>query len=171
MTYDATTFRVVLAATHTSSGSQNEPLVKKLRAFAKLPSGWSYGRGTRIADEVISRAEQILEFGTQIHLKAEVFPGTDGDILVAFHQDEKCVQVTVNRDLTLGLRIEQGHGPQFDDVIEPLQRVDNESQVYLSIIGLVKDDHAWKSHASSTSSTLVEYSDASSIPRSKTRAA
>jgi len=156
----ATRFNVFWTASSRDAGV--DPLVKKLRSFGKLPDGWSYGRGTRIPAGVLGKAEQFLELGQQLHLKAEVFPGTDGDVIVAFHRKDRTVQVRVNNDCSLGLRIERGDGADFEDVIEPIERVDNEAEISSSIIELTEDEEAWKSRASSTSFTLVEYADASS---------
>lgn len=169
MTYDTTQYRVFLTATDRSG--DRDPLTQKLRSFARLQNGWSYGRGRNISQPVIDKAEKLLEFGTQLHLKAEVFPGTDGDVVVGFHAGDDCVQVTVNHDLSLGLRIERGHGADYEDVIAPIERVQDEALVYSSIVGLTRDDDAWKLLESSISSTLVEYSDASSILPSRIRAA
>lgn len=165
MTYE-TTFSVLLSATN--KVGPTDPLMEKMRAFSRLADGWSYGRGRRIRPEVIRRAEKILEFGRQLGLRPEVFPGVEGDVVIALHQAERCVQTTVNEDLTFGLRVEQGHGFQYEDVIEPIQRVSNESDVYRRIKELVPDDDKWKSRESSISSTLVEYADVSSTPPSRT---
>lgn len=160
----------VFVTTTTATTARPDPLVMKLRAFGQLATGWSYGRGRQISSAVIDRAERLLELGAQLHLKAEVFPGTDGDIVVAIHQDGTCVQVTVNEDLSLGLRVERGRGPEYEDVIEPLPKA-TLSNVYTRIIALVKDDNAWKSLESLTSSTTAQSMGVSSIQPSRTQAA
>jgi hypothetical protein len=130
--------------------------------MANLRPGWSYGRGRIITQPVIQKAEELLEFGSMLHLRSEVFPGTEGQIAVGFYQGDVCVQVTVTADLSLGLRKERGRGFDYEDLIDPTDRLPRDADAYIQITGLVNDD-AWKSREFSTSSTLVEYADGSSI--------
>lgn len=115
-----------------------DPVSLKLRRFGDLPDGWSHGRGIGISQGVIAKAYEILSFGTQLQLRAEVFAGLEGEVAVALYQSDVCVQVTVNPDLSMGLRVEKGYGFQYEDLIEPSERVENESEIFSHIAGLVR---------------------------------
>jgi hypothetical protein len=163
MTYGSV-FTVLRSTTHRVVDPP-DPLIRKLRAFARLKTGWSYGRGLQIGENVIAKAEAIYRESYRPQLRAEAFPGTNGEVLLVFQRGDLSVHVTVNHDLGLDLRMERGIGFNFEDVIVPLERVD-EKTVRDHIATLAREN-AWTLRESSTSFIITSDSDDVSIPLSK----
>src|SRR6185295_4896065 len=121
------------------------PVVRKIRAFAGLPNGWSHGDGVPVAHEAIQIAERFIDVASLLQLKVDVFPGVNGDCSVTFYEGTKTVEVVVRPEnlQTFGLHVERGLGFQF------LVDVDKDdatvSEALDHIRGLVPI--AWKSSA------------------------
>src|SRR5262249_8387956 len=91
MTYSAV-FRILRTVTHT--GDDPDPLIQKLRAFAQLQAGWSYGKGRAIGADVIVTTERIYRASYRSRLQVEVFPGTNGEVILVFSRGDLSVHVT-----------------------------------------------------------------------------
>jgi hypothetical protein len=148
MTFTESTFQI-LASLSAAERAPVHPLIRKLRSFGQLAPGWSHGEGIPVAVDAIRIAERYVDAATILQLRADVFPGINGDCAVAFYQGDKSVEIVISpgAEDRLGLHVENGSGFQFETV---LQKDDaTHSEVISEITKLVTD--AWKSPAFSRS--------------------
>lgn len=130
------------------------PLRTKLQSFRRLPRGWSHGEGVPASADAVRAAEKFVDTAATLQLKADVFPGLNGEIAVAFYQGNKCVEVVIkDTDLqNVELHVEEGRGFNFRR-IESIPAAPYPEAIS-KIASLIKD--SWKSPASSRSSSLME---------------
>ncbi|MEQ1935172.1 MAG: hypothetical protein ABL962_15030 [Fimbriimonadaceae bacterium] len=136
------------------SDSCGDPLTRKLRSFRQLPQGWSHGVGVPLGADALRVAEQFTVLSSQLQLKADVFPGVNGECSVAFYAGERTVEVIIDPERTdrFGLHVEQGHGFDFARVVANDDATLEEAVV--QITALVPQ--TWKSPVSSRSFSLTE---------------
>lgn len=166
------TSAVVLFATDvTDMGA--DAMTRKLQGFAHLRPGWSFGEGVAVSGDAISVAAGLLKWASQLTLKADVFPGLEGECMVTFYRGDDAVRVIVYPDRTdsFGLRIERGRGPDFTNVVEPSEHV-SRGDVYKHVVRLLaNDEHAWILRAYYTSGTTTRQLVGSSTSFSKIQVA
>lgn len=92
---------------HSAAG---DPIEEKIRSFGDLPAGWDFGRGEPASAATIEDAIQVYRFGRSLDLDIEVFPGTNGEIAVAFYQEEHSIEFIIDADQSLSYHIEEGQG-------------------------------------------------------------
>lgn len=91
------------------SDTQGTRTLHKLDSFRNLPTGWSYGRGGPISEDVISDAKEIYESLVGLGLsRTNAFPGTDGEILVTAYHGSHYVSITIEKNHLFSYRHEQG---------------------------------------------------------------
>lgn len=82
---------------------------RRLEAFSTLRTGWHYGDGAAIDNDVILRAKQVVRllllqgFG-----RNNAFPSIDGDVKVSAYHGEHMIEVDVHTDNTFSMRHEIG---------------------------------------------------------------
>lgn len=130
-----------------------DSLTKKLMSFGELPNGWHFGEGIPVSADTLKEASSILAWGSQLQLGADVFPGIDGECMIAFYEGNKCVRVIVYPDGGLGVRVERSEGDRFVDEIEPADNVPRR-EAYRHVVRLL-DGHSWISLAPFISSTTT----------------
>ncbi|WP_372906741.1 hypothetical protein [Rhodohalobacter sp.] len=96
----------------------DEDVLAKLNEFADLEDGWSYGEGKPIDADVIEKAKTLFKIGNYFLSDADVFPGTNGQILLVFYVDERCIEFTINEDLSVDVAVEHGIGYDFEVTYE-----------------------------------------------------
>lgn len=96
----------------------DEDVLAKLNEFADLEDGWSYGEGAPIDADVIEKAKTLYKIGNYFVSDADVFPGTNGQILLVFYVDERSIEFTINKDLSVDVSIEHGIGYEFEITYE-----------------------------------------------------
>lgn len=169
----SSTSAVVLFATDSIRDLSANALTRKLRGFADLLPGWSLGEGLPVSRSAISVATELLAWASQLTLKADVFPGLDGECMVSFYGGDDAVRVIVYPEQpdSFGLRVERGHGPNFINVVEPSENVAR-GDVYKHVMNLLAgDEHAWIFRAYSTSNITTQLKVGSSSSFSKIRLA
>jgi len=145
-------FHAIFAVT--DAETRVDPLTKRLRSLGQLPIGWSHGEGVPVTQQVIRVAEVFIAEAIQLQVRADVFPGLNGECAIAFYGGDRCVEVVVdpaNLDATVGLHVEQGQG--FDFVRTVSDEHAAISEAFSQILALLDD--SWKSHASSPSYSLT----------------
>jgi|AntRauTorcE11898_2_1112593.scaffolds.fasta_scaffold13109_2 hypothetical protein len=110
-------YRPTVSEVYTSGKTKlNDSIIEELNNYATLKEGWAYGEGKPINSDVIKKAEKVYKIGKYFIPTVNVFPGTNGLILVVFHQEEFSIETAVNEDLTIDLTVEQGLGFEYDIV-------------------------------------------------------
>ena len=95
-----------------------DPIIEKIKGFGSLKTGWSFGEGRPISQDVLVIAESLYVFGRSLGLKANAFPGLHGDIAIAFYQRAKCFEVVVHANFEIDIHIEEGEGFNFSEIEE-----------------------------------------------------
>ncbi len=88
----------------------------KIESFANLEDGWDFGIGEAACPAVIELAVKLYKQGSRTCLEADAFPGTGGEIYIAFYKNEDTVEICVNLDLSLALSREHGTGAEFEEL-------------------------------------------------------
>src|SRR4029453_3098313 len=103
-----------------SRSARVHPLTKKLRSFVELPVGWSHGEGVPVANAAVRVAEHFVEVAAMLQLKADAFPGLQGECSVAFYFGDNSVEVVIHpqRLDKFDLHVEVGRGFQFQTLVE-----------------------------------------------------
>lgn len=169
----SSTSAVVLLSADSERDLFANAVTRKLQGFAELRPGWSFGEGLPVSPAAISVATELLAWAPQLTLKADVFPGLDGECMVSFYGGDDAVRVIVypGQADSFGLRVERGHGPNFINVVEPSEHVARRD-VYKHVVSLLAgDEHAWIFRAYSTSSSTTQLKVGSSSSFSKIRLA
>jgi hypothetical protein len=89
---------------------------EKIRSFGLLPNGWDFGVGRAASQKVIEIALSLREQGSAKNLKTNAFPGTGGEIYVAFYKNEDTVEIRINLDLSFNITLERGFGANFEEL-------------------------------------------------------
>ena len=130
-----------------------DKLTRKLRSFASLPNGWDFGDGLPVSTTAIEIAEELLRWASQLQLKADVFPGVDGECMVAFYNDNRCVRVIVQPSGSFDLRVERGIGFTFEHTVPP-QNGATRQEAFARVRDLV--DTAWNTYVFLVSGSTIE---------------
>lgn len=128
---------------------------RKLRAFATLPVGWSFGAGLPVATTAIAVAERVISLAESLELRTDVFANLDGGCAVALYRDDDKFEVNVSADgRRFGVSAERGIGFPFDVLIEPLEDLPV-AELSTRLMAII--DHPWKSfeYSISGSSTAM----------------
>ena len=77
-------------------------IIEKVRTFASLPDGWNYGEGSAPSDRLIENAIDLIlclynKQSDQAPDDCEVFPGTEGEILVVLYYGSETLEVELTR--------------------------------------------------------------------------
>ena len=102
----------------------------------------------------IAAAEPLVGLALGFQLKADVFPGLQGDCSVAFYEGTRSVEVIVRASERVGydLHVEEGRGIPYRTLVRNEEA--SLSDVIRSIIELATG--SWKSPVSSRSEILME---------------
>jgi hypothetical protein len=141
-----------------SSPAVDHPAQVKLASFAHLPAGWDFGQGGPLSKAVRGHADRVLSIGIALGLEegANVFPGANDEIAVAFYRGGECFEVIVSADGSMELFHEQKRGDQYVTV---------RHEDAISLIGLYAVLRGWEPGAAWSlpdSSTPVIFSSAKS---------
>ncbi|MFH0824025.1 MAG: hypothetical protein V2B18_14845 [Pseudomonadota bacterium] len=88
----------------------------KITSFGSLPEGWDFGLGGPAPLSVRECAISIHQQGTELGLMSDSFPGTGGEIYVAFYRGADTLEIRVNLDLSLNVSLERGIGVDFEEL-------------------------------------------------------
>ena len=106
--------------------------------MVQLPRGWSYGQGEPVTAESVQEAERYVLMASQLSLTADVFPNLDGGCAVSLYEDDERVEVSIDASgRVLSLRAERGIGPDYENVIEPVENATSR-QVYDQVLRLLE---------------------------------
>ena len=97
----------ILSVVSDRSPGWEHPAQAKLASFANLPTGWHFGSGVAPSTPVLDQADRILSIGISLGLVADVFPGANNDVAVAFYNGDECVEVIVDSDTSMELFVER----------------------------------------------------------------
>lgn len=148
-----------------------DPIEQQIRSFGRLRRGWDFGAGVPASERVVECAVRLYEVGSELGLETEVFPGTEGEIAIAFYRGELTLEVIVNRDGTTDFHVEAGEG--FSFVTLESRRGQSFREVTARLLEF-SGGTQWNTLESSTQGTLV-FEDAgfrtsgSRIPRGRIR--
>lgn len=148
----ASIFNVLATTSH--SEDMRRRLTAKLHRMTTLRKGWSHGEGLPVSWNAVLLAEGFVRRAAYVDVVADVFPNLDGGCAVAFYRGEVRVEVSISPSEQMDLRIEQGIGLNFKNVIEPRENVKQE-EVDACIVWLIQDDQ-WKLSGSSTYASSTE---------------
>ncbi len=95
-----------------------DSIMNELDDFAKLKEGWSYGEGSLIKKSTIDKAKSIYAIGKIYYNSINVFPDTNGSILVVFHNADISIEVTITEYLQLDIAVEKGIGFDYEVISE-----------------------------------------------------
>jgi len=129
----------------------HDSIIEELESFSKLEEGWSYGEGGPIPFKVIEIAKKVYKVGSYHINSVNVFPGTDGSILVVFYKEDISIEVVINKDLSLDLTLEKGIGFDYNILLEEydvrLTRIENILRKY--------KNYEWMSSGFFTTDTMT----------------
>lgn len=146
MSLYATEFSILLTTSRLENSRQQ--LTDKLKAMANLPHGWSYGEGEPVTAAAIAVGKSYIAMASQLNLKADVFPNSDGGCTVTYYNGDELVEVSISPDgERLSLRGERGIGYDFENTLKPIECA-TARQVYDHILRLTEND-IWRSFAHS----------------------
>jgi hypothetical protein len=91
-------------------GATRDPIEEKIRSFGDLPTGWDFGQGEPPSAATIEKAIEIYRFGRSLDLDSEIFPGTNGEIAIAFYREDRSVEFIIDANQSLSYHIEEGQG-------------------------------------------------------------
>lgn len=78
--------------------------LSKLFEFASMPHGWNYGQGVPASASQLDRGAHFLSYLKGIGLsETDVFPGTDGEILIRAYHGGHCLGFLFELDNTISL--------------------------------------------------------------------
>jgi hypothetical protein len=87
-------------------------IINEIKSFLSLPIGWDYGIGEPSNLDIVNMAIEIYLIGESCSLNVEPMPNTDGSITLIFSKkdnDEYFLNITICRDLTLRMTIEENY--------------------------------------------------------------
>jgi hypothetical protein len=128
-------------------------VLAQLESFGRLPAGWNFGEGIPVPRDVRDRARIVASFGDVFGLTANMAPGSDGSVALAFQQNLDFVEVTISPDNVVELRVDRGIGFDFERIRErePVALVD----VWDALRNLMAGT-TWSSQESSIQSTSTQ---------------
>ena len=160
-----------LLFTTSSSEHMRRTLTSKVRKFAELPNGFSYGDGVPVTQEAIDFAEELILLASDLKLEADAFPNLDGGCAVAFYNGDAKVEVSIGPDGgNVALSAEHGIGFEFEGIFSITENVGwNEIIDQVSMLRML-EPKIWKLFASSTFANSTDVAGASAtycteIPR------
>jgi hypothetical protein len=83
------------------SPTQDSALAK-IADFAKLKTGWHYGEGLVISEQVRRYAVALLIAAEGVGFtKTDAFPGANGEIALAIYKDDTYIEFTIEKELSI----------------------------------------------------------------------
>lgn len=104
--------------TTTKEEQEKDPTLLKIESLQDLPEGWDYGQGVPSSKSVARKAKQIFSLAKLRGFKSEALPTTGGGIIMVLSKGDFFLDVVVNPDLSLDVRIEKGIGSEFEVLFE-----------------------------------------------------
>lgn len=104
--------------TTTNREQSQDTVALKINSFQSLPKGWDYGQGGPCEIYVVKKALEILSLAKLQGFSSEAQPTTEGGILMIFSKEDHFLDVLINSDTTLDVRIEKGSGSDFEVLLE-----------------------------------------------------
>jgi hypothetical protein len=133
----------LVSQTFSKASATDNPVTQTIRSFGLLEDGWDFGVGAPATKEVIEKALFLHKLGSGRGLRSNAFPGTDGEINIAFYFGADTIEVRVNTDLSLNLTHERGIGPDFD-IIDDRENIELRD-IELCLVHLKGEGKGWKS--------------------------
>ncbi len=124
-----------------------DPIRDEILSFEHLDKGWQFGEGVPAPAAMVQSSLKVLNAGRTLGLRADAFPGPEGEIAVVFYQGKRCLEILVRLDeehTVFDVSLEEGIGLDYDE-IESAEGVS-----FHQVIGLIADFGVWNSHASYT---------------------
>lgn len=106
------------SSSSTFTSELDEEILAKLNQFKDLEYGWSYGEGNPINGNVIEKAKTLVKVGNFFISDVDAFAGTNGQVLIVFYDNDRCIEFTINEDLRIDAAIENGIGYDFEVIDE-----------------------------------------------------
>lgn len=75
--------------------------ISKINEFMKLEKGWHYSEGIAPSQKIAFKAKALVNESLMNMLDVDVFPGVDGEIMVAVYNGNDCMEFTVESDETI----------------------------------------------------------------------
>ncbi len=94
---------------------------QKILSFARLESGWDFGDGEPLAEDMIDLALCLHSYFCSPFLQDGAFPMTNGGIILSFYFEDQTFDVRLNPDRTITFIHEIGFGPDYEEA----ERVEN----------------------------------------------
>jgi hypothetical protein len=88
-------FDFIESSSHKIIGSTSE---KKIISFLDLKPGWDSGKGVPPSQENIRKALRLADLASFWDLATDVFPGTDGEIMVTVYHNDDYWEFTIEKD-------------------------------------------------------------------------
>ena len=139
-----------------------DPLLSRLNELANLPMGWEYGDGVPTLPYVYAIAQSLYSQLAFLRLQADAFPCTDGSLYMVFYADTKSVEIRIEVDGTLGLSLEEGQGPDFQEVL-PIESASLDDVIYYVAL-LAQESDSWNILDSFIPNTMTARPNASVAP-------
>jgi hypothetical protein len=139
------------------------PLARKLWSFSRLGPGWSHGEGLPVSAETLECAEGFVELAASLQLRADVFPGLEGDCAVAFYGENRCVEVVIRpaSPLTLDLHVQERRDGRFRHIeVKENSEVSNVVAAITALVPATWKLPAYSRSFNSTQSVARAFSDA-----------
>lgn len=124
-----------------------DPIRDKILSFEHLDEGWQFGEGVPAPAAMVQSSLKVLNAGRTLGLRADAFPGPEGEIAVVFYQGKRCLEILVRLDeehTVFDVSLEEGIGLDYDEIKSP------EGVSFHQVIGLIADFGVWNLHASYT---------------------
>ncbi len=124
-----------------------DPIRDKILSFEHLDEGWQFGEGVPAPAAMVQSSLKVLNAGRTLGLRADAFPGPEGEIAVVFYQGKRCLEILVRLDeehTVFDVSLEEGIGLDYDE-IESVEGV----SLY-QVIELIADFGVWNLHESYT---------------------
>ena len=96
------------------SESSHDRTLRMLDGFERLADGWCYGEGGPLPPETTNAAASLVRTGRTLgYAHSDAFPGLSGEVMVVFYGHGHCIEITLQRDLSVNVIHE---APGRDDV-------------------------------------------------------
>lgn len=104
----------------------------KIRSFSELMTGWHFGEGGPISDEVIAVTLELSKYARGLDFsEIDAFPGANGEILLTIYHGTHVLELTIEPDLSI------------DAVIE-VENIEISEKEGLSVIGAKEEVQRFK---------------------------
>lgn len=92
----------------------SDEIMDELKSYGTLPDGWDFGKGLAPSNDIIEKAITIYQIGKYFEFGVEPSPLSDGGINLTFFINDNFLDVNVNFDNTLDIRIEKVYGKPYE---------------------------------------------------------